>query len=346
MIIRVEHLKCFTTISNEALRDSHLSWKARGLLAYMLTHSDGYQIRIDNLVKASEPDGPASLATGIRELKTSGYLSYKNRKDPDSGLMAGGEWTIHEKPDPRFSGERFFRGAVFPGSGKPRSLKKDQDIRNTNKKEKPSKRRADIFDPLILPEPFSKHSDLIKAWAAFVEYRRKVRRCPISEHAWKRITKEMIPHPPEVIIAAIGKSMDNDWRGLFLPSPPQTVQKNQPIVPPTPTGQRLLNLIEELGFPADTHSIYTASAMTKGINEEYSRLLDLKNPRRPDQGPTDLMTREWFVKDWVRYLLDTRKGFPVRSLRDLEVGGYRWREYIKFCEAWTGYNFTSGKRRD
>jgi len=342
MIIRVEHLKCFTTISNEALRDSRLSWKARGLLAYMLTHSDEYQIRIDNLVEASEPDGPASLATGIKELKTSGYLSYKNRKDPATGLMAGGEWTIREKPDPQLSGGRIIRGTDYPGDGKPQVLKKNQNIRN--KKDK-GKSQLD-FNPFHLPEPLSKHSDLVKAWAAFVEYRRKVRHYPISEFAWKRITKEMIPHPPEAIIAAIGKSMDNDWRGLFLPSPPQTVQKNQPTVPLTPTGQRLLNLIEELGFPADTHSIYTASAMTKGINEEYSRLLDLKNPRRPDQGPTDLMTRERFVKDWVRYLLDTRKGFPVRSLRDLEVGGYRWREYIKFCEAWTGYNFTSGKRRD
>ncbi len=338
MIIRVEHLKCFTTISNEALRDSRLSWKARGLLAYMLTHSDGYQIRIDNLVEASEPDGPASLATGIKELKTSGYLSYKNRKDTATGLMAGGEWTVYEKPDPRFSGERFFRGAVFPGSGKPRFLKKDQDIRNTKKKEAPSKRRSASFDPTDLPPILAKHPSVVKAWDEFVTHR-KEKKCPLTPLAWKKSIQAMLPHPPEVIVAAIDKAVRSGWRGLFFPESKVTPSSRTTA---TPHGKALVLVAAQSGLNLTGKE---ADGMVAQMDACYEALRQVKNPRRPDQGPTDLLTRDRFFNGWLDWLRESARTFPPRCSRDLEVGAYRWQEYIRQCEQWTGYDFATGKRR-
>ena len=99
MIIRVEHTKDFTTIRNTTLRDSSLSWKARGLLAYFLTHANEYQIRVDLLPKIAPKDGPTSVATGIKELKAGGYILFKKKMNNKSHQWVEGEWVVREEPD-------------------------------------------------------------------------------------------------------------------------------------------------------------------------------------------------------------------------------------------------------
>ena len=63
----------FTQIPNAWLRDTRLSFKARGLLAMLLSHSQGWELSIQSLV-AQNLEGKDALRSAIHELETLGYL--------------------------------------------------------------------------------------------------------------------------------------------------------------------------------------------------------------------------------------------------------------------------------
>lgn len=63
----------FAQIPNAWLRDSRLSWKARGLLVYLMSHAENWSTTIGQLVDAA-PDGRASVMAGLNELRDATYL--------------------------------------------------------------------------------------------------------------------------------------------------------------------------------------------------------------------------------------------------------------------------------
>lgn len=70
----------YSTIPNAWLRDERLSYKARGLLALLLSHADGYEISIKELADGTIKEGREAVMTGLKELRAYGYLEmYKTR---------------------------------------------------------------------------------------------------------------------------------------------------------------------------------------------------------------------------------------------------------------------------
>jgi hypothetical protein len=63
----------FTIISNNWLRDERLTFKARGLLAYIESHSVEWQINVSWLV-AHSVEGKEAIRSAIAELELYGYL--------------------------------------------------------------------------------------------------------------------------------------------------------------------------------------------------------------------------------------------------------------------------------
>jgi hypothetical protein len=63
----------FAQIANEALRDSRLSYKARGLLAMVLSHSGEWIATRRWLEAQSQQDGRASVQSALDELTEYGY---------------------------------------------------------------------------------------------------------------------------------------------------------------------------------------------------------------------------------------------------------------------------------
>ena len=72
----------FTIISNGWLRDARLSWKARGLLCYLASHSVGWATSTQTLVSAG-PDGRDAVGSGLRELVRLGYLARTQNVDDE-----------------------------------------------------------------------------------------------------------------------------------------------------------------------------------------------------------------------------------------------------------------------
>lgn len=63
----------FAQIANEALRDRRLSFKARGLLACVLSHSGEWTAGLSWLERQSDVDGRASIQSALNELTALGY---------------------------------------------------------------------------------------------------------------------------------------------------------------------------------------------------------------------------------------------------------------------------------
>lgn len=82
-IIRVEKNGNYTVLHRAALNDSRLSWKAKGIIAYMLSMPDDWFFYLEELIKHSS-DGEKAFRSGFNELKKYGYVKrfpvYENKK--------------------------------------------------------------------------------------------------------------------------------------------------------------------------------------------------------------------------------------------------------------------------
>ena len=94
--IRVVHSKNYTVIANAAIRDSRLSFKARGLHHLLLSYPDGWKVNIEHLTAQSEMDGETAVKTGLQELERLGYLTREQVRE--KGKIVGYESTIREVP--------------------------------------------------------------------------------------------------------------------------------------------------------------------------------------------------------------------------------------------------------
>lgn len=82
-IIRVEKNGNYTVLHRAALNDARLSWKAKGIIAYMLSMPDDWVFYMEELTKHS-CDGEKAFRSGFKELKECGYVKrypvYENKK--------------------------------------------------------------------------------------------------------------------------------------------------------------------------------------------------------------------------------------------------------------------------
>jgi len=87
----------YLIVSNQVLRDQTLSFKARGILAYLLSMPDNWKVSASAIARASDRDGRESILTGLKELETAGYLKRWRHQD-DAGNMVN-ESVIFDSPN-------------------------------------------------------------------------------------------------------------------------------------------------------------------------------------------------------------------------------------------------------
>lgn len=86
----------FTVISNAWLRDARLTWKAKGLLAYIASHAPGHQLTTSQ-IHADAKDGPDAVRAAVQELETAGYLLRVELRD-ERGHRTGTDYELREPP--------------------------------------------------------------------------------------------------------------------------------------------------------------------------------------------------------------------------------------------------------
>ena len=94
-IIRVKKETSYVVIDKAFLNDKRLSWKAKGILSFMLSKPDDWTFYQQELMKHS-PDGKTAFNGGFKELRDCGYVE-KVRKRLDNGQFEY-ETIVHERP--------------------------------------------------------------------------------------------------------------------------------------------------------------------------------------------------------------------------------------------------------
>lgn len=101
----------FAQIDKTVLEDDSISWKAKGIISYLLSKPDGWKVRVADIVKhgpkdekgqAKRGNGEEAIYEALRELRSVGYA--KLVVERVKGVIVGKSWEIFEqkqqpKPD-------------------------------------------------------------------------------------------------------------------------------------------------------------------------------------------------------------------------------------------------------
>lgn len=88
----------FVMLDKTFLEDERLSFKAKGILAYLLSKPDNWKVIVGNLVKYSK-DGKSAVYAGLKELKECGYYVKTPIRSEDGRRISRWESTVYEMPD-------------------------------------------------------------------------------------------------------------------------------------------------------------------------------------------------------------------------------------------------------
>ena len=86
----------YAMISRKTLQDSRLSFKAKGLLSYLLSLPDDWEIHLKEIAKHST-DKLTAIKTATKELVVAGYITMSQGKDA-KGRFVSYEYTVYEHP--------------------------------------------------------------------------------------------------------------------------------------------------------------------------------------------------------------------------------------------------------
>lgn len=130
-------------ISNEFHRDARLSFKARGLGGYLLSHAEGWQTSVAAIAKANGV-GRDLVRTGLDELIRYGYLRREQART-DDGRVGESEYLIqctpHDEPAGGDRGRKIRQREIRQREIRPH--KKTSSKNNTSGEDQPSGGTAD-----------------------------------------------------------------------------------------------------------------------------------------------------------------------------------------------------------
>ena len=96
-IIRQKRKERFSIVDNKVIEDERLSFKARGLLIYMLSKPDDWKFHTEELAKHSSQEGLSAVRTALKEIEKCGYLRRKRERSP-KGTFTSQDWLLTDKP--------------------------------------------------------------------------------------------------------------------------------------------------------------------------------------------------------------------------------------------------------
>lgn len=96
--VRVKKNKNYTTVHNGFIKRKDLSWKAKGIMTYLLSLPDDWVVNLDE-IKRNASDGESSFRSGWKELKDAGYVSKQSIRDEVTKKILKWETIIKEIPD-------------------------------------------------------------------------------------------------------------------------------------------------------------------------------------------------------------------------------------------------------
>ena len=98
-IFRIKKDRNFVIVSKTLINDLTVSWKAKGILIYLLSKPDNWELVIGDIISHST-DGRDKVYSGLKELETAGYIK-RSREKSKKNRYIGYVYFVYEKPRKR-----------------------------------------------------------------------------------------------------------------------------------------------------------------------------------------------------------------------------------------------------
>ena len=211
-IFRVEKSKDYTVMSNYHLRDKNLSLKAKGLLSWMLSNTEGWDYSVAGIVAVMKENRDA-INNALAELEDYGYLT--RRKVRDGGKFDGMEYLITERPF-----------TENPSTEKP--LTENPQQINTNKTSTNQKNPLPTVKGEQAPstEKKSSYAEILsaddnkyvrEALEKFLHYCRGKNYTPkvVTVMGFAEVLRDNAREDPVLAMAIVDQSIANGWKALY-----------------------------------------------------------------------------------------------------------------------------------
>lgn len=193
-ILRNLNRERFTVIDNELLEDATLSWDAKGLLTFLLSKPDGWEINQTH-IERSGTAGKYKVRKMFKELYDAGYLEQRQHRAPD-GVFIGSEVVLVERP-----------------MAKNRNAEKPECPKNGDSVNQPQV-NTDYLVNTDSSKSIGRPSRFEDFWQT---YPKKAKKKPARE-IWQR---KQLDSRADLLIADVQNRQQNDRRWLegFIPDP-------------------------------------------------------------------------------------------------------------------------------
>jgi ABC-type antimicrobial peptide transport system permease subunit len=198
---KLEFENQFTQIHNAWVRDPKLSYKAKGLLTYLLSHEVGYTITIGQIIRESG-DGRQAVRSALDELIQIGYLETQRTTD-QRGYNAGLAYFIKDPKNPKGENPTLDNPTLDNRTAKENNL-----IKNKNKEDKETENLFNEFW-LLYPRKVGK-ADAVKAWNKAIKLETPKRLLELTKAYSEGKLPEMtyIPYPASWLNKGLYESIE------------------------------------------------------------------------------------------------------------------------------------------
>lgn len=210
MIYRVKKEARFTVIDNQLATDSRLSFGARGLLVYLLSKPDNWEVRMSDLINAS-PAGRTAVTRMVKELEDAGYMRRVQERSTD-GTFGQGHTEVYESPQSGFLHTDNLKSENQP------LINTEEEINTELTKDlippKPPKGGKGLDIP-----PNLDTQQFREVWEAWECHRAEIKK-PLKPTMKQRQLKQLSDWGITRAIAALEHTMFKGWQGIREPDQP------------------------------------------------------------------------------------------------------------------------------
>ena len=86
----------YVMLDKRPINRADLSWKAKGIWAYLMSKPDDWTVIIEDIINHST-DGAKAVRSGIQELREAGYIHHVQARDGE-GQFGRSVWMVFEEP--------------------------------------------------------------------------------------------------------------------------------------------------------------------------------------------------------------------------------------------------------
>jgi hypothetical protein len=254
-IIRINKTENYSIIHNECLKDSTISWRAKGLYAYMMTLPNGWNIRRGEIFNHAI-EGKDAANKAFNELIQKGYI--KKVFIREKGKIKGFEYILyevanstinehscikneqkHDKNNDKLLSKpnKINRRTEKPSVGKTDGLKNRPSVNphllNTNTKIN-TKNIINTNNPLNPPKGDLKvekeflhmvNESVRELFSDFLKLRKELK-AKNTDRALNILINKLNKHSVKDQISMLERSIENSWKGLFDLTDTKKVKSN------------------------------------------------------------------------------------------------------------------------